>query len=115
MPIISKDVWITREGQQIEIKHMASSHLLATIHFIERSRFMNAAEVYGEMQLGDARLAAVDYYLQFPIQYETLVEEAIRRHLIYRGSNNQGVIIREVPADKKIDPPQHRRLEGKKK
>ena len=84
MPIISKDIWITREGQQIEIRHMASSHLLSTIHFIERSRFMNAAEVYSEQQLGDARLAAVGYYLQWPIQYEELVREAQRRHLIYR-------------------------------
>lgn len=84
MPIISTDVWITREGQEIEIKHMASSHLLATIHFIERSRFMNAAEVYGEQQLGDDRLAAVNYYLQWPLQYETLIAEAQRRNLIYR-------------------------------
>jgi len=85
MPIISKDVWITREGQQIEIRTMASSHLLATIHFIERSRFMNAAEVYSETQLGNDRLNAVNYYLQWPIQYEELVLEAQRRHLIYRG------------------------------
>lgn len=109
-PIISKDVWITREGQQIEIKHMASSHLLATIHFIERSRFMNAAEVYSEQQLGDERLNAVEYYLQFPIQYETLIEEAVRRKLIYRGPNTQGVIIREVQVEKKIEPVGHKRL-----
>lgn len=85
MPLISKDVWITREGQQIEIKTMASSHLLATIHFIERNRYMNAAEVYTEHQLGSQRFDAVNYYLQWPIQYETLVEEAQRRHLIYRA------------------------------
>lgn len=85
MPVISPDVWITREGQQIEIKSMASSHLLATIHFIERNRFMNAAEVYSEQQLGDARLDAVEYYLQWPIQYETLVKEAQRRGLIWRN------------------------------
>lgn len=84
MPIISKDVWITREGEQIDIKEMASSHLLATIHFIERSRFMNAAEVYSESQLGEDRLNAVNYYLQWPVQYESLVAEAQRRHLIYR-------------------------------
>lgn len=84
-PIISKDIWITREGEQIEIKNMASSHLLATIHFIERGRFMNAAEVYSESQLGEDRLAAVNYYLQWPIQYETLVEEAQRRGLVCRA------------------------------
>lgn len=85
MPTISPDVWITREGQEIEISHMASSHLLATIHFIERNRFMNAAEVYSEQQLGDERLNAVEYYLQWPIQYETLVTEAQRRGLIWRN------------------------------
>jgi hypothetical protein len=82
MPTISKDIWITREGEQIEIKHMASSHLLATIHFIERSRFMNAAEVYSEQQLGEDRLTAVNYYLQWPVQYDSLVVEAQRRGLI---------------------------------
>lgn len=85
MPTISKYVWITREGQQMEIKDMASSHLLATIHFIERNRFMNAAEVYNDAQLGDERLNAVNYYLQWPIQYEVLIEEAQRRHLLYRA------------------------------
>jgi len=84
MPLISKDVWITREGQQMEIRQMASSHLLATIHFIERNRFMNAAEVYSEKQLGDMT-DAVNYYLQWPIQYESLVAEAQRRKLIYRA------------------------------
>jgi len=85
MPIISKDVWITREGQQLEIRTMSSSHLLATIHWIERNRFMNAAEVYHESQLGEHRLAAVQYYLGWPIQYETLIEEAQRRKLLYRA------------------------------
>lgn len=87
MPVISADVWITREGQQIEIKHMASSHLLATIHFIESKRLRNALEVYSESQLGDARLEAVNYYLIWPIQYETMIKEAQRRHLIYRGDD----------------------------
>lgn len=79
MPIISKDVWITREGVQMEIKTMASSHLLAAIHFIERNRFMNAAETYSE-----GMVDATNYYLQWPIQYETLIAEAQRRGLIYR-------------------------------
>ena len=116
MPIISKDVWITREGQQMEIRHMASHHLLAAIHMIERNRLMNAAEVYGEQQLGDARLAAVEYYLEWPIQYETLVNEAIRRNLLYRGDAATGVIIREVKVTsdgKKLDPPQRKRLRGR--
>lgn len=85
MPIISKDVWITREGKEMEIKKMASSHLLSTIHFIERNRFMNAAETYGQQQVDGLDWSdAVEYYLQWPIQYETLIAEASRRKLIYR-------------------------------
>jgi hypothetical protein len=57
--MISKDIWITREGHQIEIRHMASHHLLSAIHFIERNRLMNASEVWSERELGDARLNAV--------------------------------------------------------
>lgn len=87
MPLIAKDIWITREGHQIEIRMMASSHLLSTIHFIERNRFMNGAEVYGDQNLGDERLNVVNYYLQWPVQYESLIEEAQRRHLIYRMSS----------------------------
>jgi hypothetical protein len=85
MPVISKDIWITREGHQFEIKDMASSHLLAAIHYIERNRFMNAAETFSEMQLDDkTRMEATNYYLQWPIQYESLIAEAQRRNLIYR-------------------------------
>ena len=86
MPIISKDVWITAEGRQMEIATMASSHLLAAIHMIERRRFMNAAETYGEMNLNkEDRLEMTQYYLQWPIQYETMIAEAQRRGLITRG------------------------------
>jgi hypothetical protein len=69
----------------MEIKTMASSHLLATIHFIERNRFMNAAETYAE-----GMADATEYYLQWPIQYETLIAEAQRRGLIFR--NVEGIV-----------------------
>jgi hypothetical protein len=86
MPIISKDVWITAEGQQMEIKTMASSHLLAAIHFIERKRFQAAAEVYHERAFDKAtRNEMANYYLQWPIQYEVMIAEAQRRGLITRG------------------------------
>ena len=113
MPIISKDIWITREGEQIEIRHMASSHLLATIHFIERSRFMNAAEMFSEQQLGNDRLNAVGYYLQWPIQYETMVQEAQRRKLIYRIEIPTPTVTVDMRAEK-IDPREHKKLKGKK-
>jgi hypothetical protein len=82
MPTISNDIWVTREGQQLEIKKMASSHLLATIHFIERKRFTEAVDC-AMRESGGSDL--VKYYLQWPYQYDSLVAEAQRRRLIYRG------------------------------
>jgi hypothetical protein len=91
MPIISTDIWTDRSGQQVEIKNMASSHLLATIHFIERNRFINTAEVYFDRNFSEKdRLEMANYYAEWPIQYETLIAEAQRRHLIYRGI--QGIV-----------------------
>ena len=78
---MTKDTWITREGHHIEIKAMASSHLLATIHLIEKSRFTNSAEIFYTLANQDA----MEYYLQWPEQYESLIAEAQRRGLIYRG------------------------------
>ena len=86
MPIISKDVWITAEGKQMEIKSMASSHLLSAIHFIEKKRFQAAVEVYSDKAFDSAfRNEMTNYYLQWPIQYETMIAEAQRRGLITRG------------------------------
>lgn len=91
MPIISKDVWITREGKQMEIKEMASSHLLSTIHFIERSRFSQSMEVYQQAQQdGSDWSDALNYYMNWPIQYEALIAEAQRRNLIFR--NVEGLV-----------------------
>jgi|SRR5215203_7168200 len=85
MPIISPQVWITKEGQQIEIAKMASSHLLSTIHFIERNRFNNVLEVYDNAnKLGQDVMDMANYYAKWPIQYEVLVKEAQRRNLIAR-------------------------------
>src|SRR3982751_7017147 len=88
-PIISKDIWITREGRQVNIKDMASSHLLSTIHFIERNRFINAAECYSEENLNHPdKMQMVEYYLEWPVQYPILVAEAQRRGLIHRYEKN---------------------------
>jgi hypothetical protein len=85
MPTISKDVWITKEGVEMEIRHMASNHLLSTIHFIERNRLFNAAEVWSDVQFdANARSEMAAYYLNWPIQYDTLIAEAQRRGLIHR-------------------------------
>jgi hypothetical protein len=78
------EIWTTREGSRIAIRDMASSHLLSTIHYIERNRFMNSVEV----QMRD-RTAHTDeltnLYLQWPPQYDFLIAEAQRRGLIQRG------------------------------
>lgn len=76
------DVWITREGHAIEISKMASSHLLSTIHFIERNRFTQAAEC--AMREPDLDNDNLQYYLMWPEQYEALIKEAQRRNLIHR-------------------------------
>jgi hypothetical protein len=86
MPIISPDVWITREGKEMEIKTMASSHLLSTIHFIERNRFTQGLEIFTQRENDGLNWDdALSYYLQWPIQYDTLIAEAQRRGLITRG------------------------------
>lgn len=84
-----KDVWITREGERVEIKKMASRHLLSTIHFIERNRFDNAVECAArESENPDvedlSQSAPLQYYLQWPEQYEEMIKEAVRRKLIER-------------------------------
>lgn len=86
MPIISKDVWITKEGRSMEIKNMASSHLLSAIHFIERNRFTNALECYNQDSLNHPdKMEMITYYLEWPIQYDTMIAEAQRRGLMNRG------------------------------
>lgn len=86
MPTISRDVWITKEGVQIEIERMASAHLLATIHLIERSRFTRAHDYAFnsnfEVHADDTILA---HYMEWPLQYDTLIAEAQRRGLLNRG------------------------------
>jgi hypothetical protein len=83
-PIIARDIWITREGHQVKIDKMPSSHLLATIHFIERRRFEACFEVYQDTVNNGPVEGMLEYYSQFPVQYETLIEEAQRRGLIHR-------------------------------
>jgi len=85
MPIISPEVWITREGVHMEIKKMPSSHLLAAIHFIERSRFYACFEVFQDLVNNGPIEGAMEYYSRWPIQYANLVKEAEHRNLIHRS------------------------------
>ena len=97
MPVTNKTVWITREGRAIEIRHMASSHLLAAIHFIERNRYTQAVEFAMREQAEPDILMndpTFQYYTMWPEAYEALINEAQRRNLIYRGieKSNQLVV-----------------------
>lgn len=82
------NVWRTAEGVDIPVSKMASSHLLAAIHLIERGRYQrvtDAAMRQGEEPLNDE---LVGFYLEWPIQYEALIKEAVYRNLIYRPIEN---------------------------
>lgn len=85
-----KDTWVTKEGQYLDIKVMASSHLLATIHYIERNRFTNSVDCamrqFQNVEESEGDSLDVEYYLQWPVQYEALVVEAQRRSLINRAA-----------------------------
>lgn len=91
MPTLDPEIWVTREGDAIRIKNMASSHLLSTIHYIEKHRFMSAVEIFHDQQDKSGDWSdALNYYLQWPPQYETMIVEAQRRNLIFR--NVQGLV-----------------------
>jgi hypothetical protein len=87
---MSKLIWNTREGHPIEIKKMATPHLLATIHMIERNRLNNLLSILGMDNNWNQEV--VDYYAKFPEQYEVLCEEAERRLLIRRGTQKEGLV-----------------------
>lgn len=90
---MANDTWITREGKSIKIKEMASSHLLSAIHWIERNRFTQSLEVYGQAKSDGLDWSdALEYYMQWPDAYESMIAEAQRRNLLFRfvsiGSTN---------------------------
>ena len=75
----------------LEISKMATPHLLATIHMIERNRMNNLLSIAGTENLTQE---IVDYYGQFPDEYTALCDEAERRFLIHRGTQKEGLIRR---------------------
>ncbi len=83
--------WTTKEGIDLNINEMATSHLLATIHMIERNRMNNLLSL-GMMD--NLTQDTVDYYAQFPSSYKDLCDEAELRFLIHRGNQKEGLIKR---------------------
>jgi hypothetical protein len=80
-------VWTTREGEKLDIHSMATPHLLATIHMIERKRMENLMAI-----AMTSTVDTIEYYSKFPEQYEALCDEAEGRHLIRRGTQKPGLV-----------------------
>jgi hypothetical protein len=82
-------LWTTKEGVHLEISKMATPHLLATIHMIERNRMNNLLTI---MTAENWTEEIINYYGKFPEAYKDLCEEAERRLLIHRGIQKEGII-----------------------
>ena len=82
--------WRTRDGVEVLIRTMPTSHLLNAIHFIERNRmqqlqeFLAEADELEEICPGIVN-ADLDYYTGWPEGYDNLINEALHRQLIKRG------------------------------
>ncbi len=75
-----KPMWITRDGESVTIEGMSSSHLLAAIHMIERTRLNAMSEMVNQT----ISLDNFSYYKEFPESYNELIKEAKKRQLIGR-------------------------------
>lgn len=88
MPNVVKHTvyWVTKEGRQIPISSMPSSHLLNTIHFIERSRFQQLADIaIREIpEHPSDQDEMIQFYSDWPEKYQDLLAEAEKRKLIKR-------------------------------
>lgn len=81
---MSEPTWRTRDGAQLPIKLMTTSHLLAAIHFIERKRAETLTDL-GQVDLEVGVTAdVIEYYARWPDAYFHLLEEAERRQVIGR-------------------------------
>lgn len=89
MPLVDPKIWVTREGVKLEISKMATPHLLATIHMIERNRMNNLMSI---MACENWTEETVNYYASWPDEYRALCDEAERRLLINRGTQKEGLI-----------------------
>ena len=81
---MSDPLWRTREGFELAPRDMSTSHLLAAIHMIERSRMQNLIHLGLHDDMSNDAL--VDYYSKWPEAYDALCSEAERRYLIRRGT-----------------------------
>jgi|PlaIllAssembly_1097288.scaffolds.fasta_scaffold2694009_2 hypothetical protein len=78
--------WVSKDMKPIPIKFMATSHLLNTIHMIERSRMQQlmSIETHGGGISPEEAKRVLDYYCAWPKGYSDLLAEAEKRQLIRR-------------------------------
>lgn len=82
--------WVTKEGTHIPISVMPTSHLLNTIHMIERSRMQQLISIEVQVANGYIKLSpkeaqeVLNRYCAFPKAYSELLAEAEKRQLIRR-------------------------------
>lgn len=86
MANITVTEWQDKNGIKISINKMTSSHLLNTIHMIERKRY---EEILSLVIREEANAETMGYYAQFPDAYHALCDEAERRKLIQRRKMNE--------------------------
>ena len=92
----SKKYWMTKDGTRIQINMMPTSHLLNTIHLIERMRMQQIESIKEQYQQNHGTIEFdnpidrnewiefLEYYTQWPEGYPDLLSEAIKRRLIKR-------------------------------
>lgn len=78
--------WITKDNKPIPVQYMATSHLLNSIHMIERSRMQQliSIEANGGGISPEEAKRVLDYYCAWPRGYSDLLAEAEKRQLIRR-------------------------------
>ena len=81
MSKLAKATWTTKEGVVLRIEEMATPHLLATIHLIERTRMNNIMAI---AFVDSVTAKGREYYTRWPDEYSALIAEAVRREVIKR-------------------------------
>jgi len=77
--------WLTQDGRIVPIQHMASSHLLNTIHMIERNRFQQMVE----SAMNGSSPEIISVYAEWNFAYEEMVLEARKRNLIWNDRKKE--------------------------
>lgn len=90
IPIERIQWWRTREGDRIRITDMVDTHLLSSIHMIERNRQRDLEQVesrYAKFNFTDKEVypRMLEHYGEYPLVYHAMVNEACKRGIIARN------------------------------